>query len=118
MRAKRIIGALAFTVAVVSAFAAHAQQSADPRVADLVRSGKLRVALGLGSPALAMKDANTGEVRGPALDLAQALAKKIGVKLEPVEYPRPGAILAGLNNNHIDLPFLLSLPTTLTNAPF
>src|SRR5215813_6606114 len=77
--------ALAFTVAVVGALAGNAQQSADPRVADLVQSGKLRVALGLGSPVLAMKDANTGQVRGPALDLAQALAKKIGVKLEPVD---------------------------------
>ena len=79
---------LAFAVAVVSASAAHAQQTTDPRVADLVQSGKLSVALGLGSPALAMKDANTGEVRGPALDLAQALADRIGVKLEPVEYPK------------------------------
>src|SRR5262245_47776042 len=99
MRDKRIIGALAFTVAVVSASAAHAQQSADPRVADLVQSGKLRVALGLGSPALAMKDASTGEVRGPALDLAQALAKKIGVQLEPVENSRPGDILPGVKDN-------------------
>src|SRR5262245_26520794 len=118
MRAKRIIGALAFTVAVVSAFAAHAQQSADPRVADLVQSGKLRVALGLGSPALAMKDANTGEVRGPALDLAQALAKRIGVKLEPLEYPRPGAILAGVKNNEWDVTFLVADPARLAEADF
>lgn len=118
MRAKRTIGALAFTVAVVSAFAAHAQQSADPRVADLVQSGKLRVALGLGSPALAMKDANTGEVRGPALDLAHALAKRIGVKLEPVEYPRPGAILAGVKNNEWDVTFLVADPARLAEADF
>jgi polar amino acid transport system substrate-binding protein len=118
MRAKRIIGALAFTVAVVSAIVAHAQQSADPRVADLVQSGKLRVALGLGSPALVMKDANTGEVRGPALDLAHALAKKIGVKLEPVEYPRPGAILAGVKNNEWDVTFLVADPARSAEADF
>ena len=110
MRAKPLIGALAFTVAVVGALAGNAQQSADPRVADLVQSGKLRVALGLGSPVLAMKDANTGQVRGPALDLAQALAKKIGVKLEPVEYPRPGAILAGVKSNEWDVTFLVADP--------
>jgi ABC-type amino acid transport substrate-binding protein len=56
--------------------AVHAQRSTDPRIADLIQSGRLRVALGLGSPELAMKDANTGEVRGPALDLARALAEK------------------------------------------
>ena len=118
MRAKRTIGALVFTVAVVNASAAYAQQPADPRVADLVQSGKLRVALGLGSPVLAMKDANTGEVRGPALDLAQALAKKIGVKLEPVEYPRPGAILAGVKNNEWDVTFLVADPARLAEADF
>ena len=73
---KRIIGALAFVAVVSSALAVHAQQSTDPRVADLVQSGKLRVGIGLGSPALAMKNPNTGEVRGPALDLSLALAKK------------------------------------------
>ena len=59
MTAKHVIAALTFTVAVVSALAADAQQSSDPRVADLVQSGKLRVALGLGAPTLAMKDTNT-----------------------------------------------------------
>jgi polar amino acid transport system substrate-binding protein len=118
MTSKRIIGALLFAVVVVSAFAAHAQQSTDPRVADLVQSGKLRVALGLGAPPLAMKDPNTGEIRGPALDLARALAKKIGVRLEPVEYPRPGAVLAGVNNNEWDVTFLVADPARLAEADF
>jgi hypothetical protein len=50
----------------LSALAARAEQAPDPRVADLVQSGKLRIALGLGSPALALKDPKSGEVRGPA----------------------------------------------------
>jgi polar amino acid transport system substrate-binding protein len=65
-----------------------------------------------------MKDANTGQVRGPALDLAQALAKKIGVKLEPVEYPRPGAILAGLKSNEWDVTFLVADPARSADADF
>src|SRR5262245_4462224 len=112
----RIIGALAFTI--VSALAAHAQQSIDPRVADLIQSGKLRVAFGLGAPPLAMKDQNTGEIRGPAVDLARALARKIGVSLEPVEYPRPGAVLAGLKNNEWDVTFLVADPARLADADF
>jgi polar amino acid transport system substrate-binding protein len=118
MTANRVIGALAFAVVVGSALAAHAQQSTDPRVADLIQSGKLRVALGLGAPPLAMKDPNGGEVRGPALDLARALAKKIGVKLEPVEYPRPGAILAGVKNNEWDVTFLVADPARSEDADF
>jgi polar amino acid transport system substrate-binding protein len=118
MTTAKHIGALAFAVVVVCALAAHAQQSTDPRVADLIQSGKLRVALGLGAPPLAVKDPNTGEVRGPALDLARALAKKIGVKLEPVEYPRPGAILAGIKNNEWDVTFLVADPARLVDAEF
>ena len=72
---KRILAPLVVVAFVVGVLAAHAQQSSDPRIADLVQSGKLRVALGLGSPVLAMKNPNTDEVRGPALDLASALAK-------------------------------------------
>jgi ABC-type amino acid transport substrate-binding protein len=115
---RRIVGVLAFTAVVFSAVAAHAQRSTDPRVSDLVRSGMVRVAVGLGSPVLAMKDPKTGEVRGPALDLALALAKKIGVELEIVEYPRPGAILAGVKNNEWDVTFLVADPARSADADF
>jgi polar amino acid transport system substrate-binding protein len=73
---------------------------------------------GFGAPPLAMKDPNTGEIRGPALDLARALAKKIGVRLEPVEYPRPGAVLAGVKNNEWDVTFLVADPARLAEADF
>ena len=55
MKAKRIIRALAITGAIVSALTAHAQQSADPRVADLVQSGKLRVGTWLGQSCIGDK---------------------------------------------------------------
>jgi polar amino acid transport system substrate-binding protein len=88
----------------------HAQAQADPRVMDLVQSGKVRVALGLGSPALAMKSPTTGEVRGPALDLGRALAARIGVQLEPVEFPRPGAIIEDMRTKPWDAAFLVISP--------
>lgn len=50
----------------------YAQQATDPRVADLIRAGRVRVGLGLGTLLLATKDPVTSEVRGPALDLARA----------------------------------------------
>ena len=85
----------------------YAQQAPDPRVADLVKAGKLRVGLGLGSAALALKDPATGEVRGPALDLARALAERIGVGVQAVQYPKPGAILEGARTNAWDVAFLI-----------
>jgi hypothetical protein len=46
-----------------------AQRSADPRVADLVQSGILRIGLGLGSSTTATKNPASGEVKGIALEL-------------------------------------------------
>ena len=70
---------------MASAAIAEAQQPPDPRVADLVRAGRVRVGLAL-LPTFATKDPVTGELRGVAIDLARALAARLGVELLPVEY--------------------------------
>lgn len=57
-------------------------------------------------------------IRSRSSILARALAKKIGVQLEPVEYPRPGAILAGVKNNEWDVTFLVADPARLADADF
>src|SRR5580704_6824061 len=84
-----------------------AQNSPDPRVADLVQSGMLRIGIGLGSSTTATRDPATGEVKGIALELGRALAARMGVKLVPVEYPRPGAVIDGLRSNAWDVSVLL-----------
>ena len=94
------------------------QHTSDPRVADIIEVGKLRVALGLGSPVLAMKNPTTGEVQGPALDLGRELAAKIGVSLQPVEYPRLGAVYEGLRQNEWDVTFLAEDPDRAADADF
>ncbi len=38
----------------------------------------------------------TGEAKGPALELGHALAARIGIQFVSVEYPRPGAVIDGL----------------------
>jgi polar amino acid transport system substrate-binding protein len=89
----------------------HAQQpTTDPRVADIVRAGNLRVGLGLGVLMQAVKNPTTGELRGAALELSRALTARIGVRLVTVEYPRPGAVLDGLRTNAWDVSFLVVDP--------
>jgi len=83
----------------------HAQQAADPRIAEFVKAGKLRAAFGM-NPTIAAKDAASGQLRGPALTLAQALAKRMNVDLVPVEYPSPGSVLPGLETKAWDVTFL------------
>lgn len=87
-----------------------AQQSPDPRVADLAHSGALRIGVGLGSLTTAIKNPATGEVKGPALELGRALAARIGIQSVSVEYPRPGAVIDGLRANAWDVSILIVDP--------
>jgi polar amino acid transport system substrate-binding protein len=87
-----------------------AQQASDPRIADITRAGELRVGIGLGVLMQAIKNPATGELRGAALELAMALAARMGVKLVLVEYPRPGAVMEGLRTNAWDVAFLVFDP--------
>lgn len=96
----------------------NAQQAPDPRVADLVRAGRVRVGIGLGSAPVAIKDPATGEVRGPAVDVGRALATRIGVEFALVEYPRPGAVMDGLGTNAWDVAPLAIDPARAAVADF
>lgn len=115
---KRLRVSLIMVALMASAAIAEAQQAPDPRVADLVRAGRVRVGLGLGSLPLATKDPVTGEVRGPALDLARALAARIGIELQSVEYPRPGAVMEGVRTNAWDVAFLVITPDRAAEVDF
>jgi len=84
----------------------HAQPSPDPRVADLVQAGKIRVGLGVVAPHWAVKDPVTGELRGVAVDISRALAARLGIELELVEYRSPSRVPEGLKTNAWDVGFL------------
>ena len=114
---RKFIAALAGT-ALPWSLLARAQQVSDPRVSDLVRNGKLRVGIGLANRGSAIKDPATGELLGVAADLARALAARIGIELQPVEYPRPGAVLDGAPTNAWDVAFLVIDPARSAVADF
>ena len=113
-----LILALGIGLGATETHTAYAQQLKDPRVADLVRTGKLRVGIGLGSPSGAMKNPATGELRGLAVDLGRALAMRIGVDFVAIEYPRPGAILEGVQTNAWDVAFLVVDPERAKEVDF
>ena len=111
--------AISFGAAIISSpFAISAAWSLpDARVADLVKSGKIRAGLAV-APIMATKETTTGELRGVAVDLARELAAQIGVELEQVVYARPGAVMAGLKSNAWDLAFLGIDPSRAAEADF
>jgi len=83
---------------------ANAQQVPDPRVADLVRAGKIRVAL---FPPEYTKDPVTGELRGGVfMEIARAFAARLGVEALLVEYPTPPKVVECLMAGTCDVGFV------------
>ena len=91
----------ALVVLVVSASAAFTQSSQEERQA-LAPTGKLRGAFLL-SPIYATKDSATGELKGVAIDLGQALARRIGVPFEPVNYASVPEVIGGAKTGAWDV---------------
>jgi polar amino acid transport system substrate-binding protein len=114
----RIVLVAILALALAGSGTSFAQQSPDPRVADLAQSGALRVGLGLGSSTTATREPVTGAVKGPALELGRALAARIGIRFVPVEYPRPGAVIDGLRADAWDISILIVDPVRAEQVDF
>lgn len=82
---------------------ADAQQVPDPRVADLIPAAKVRVGL---FPPQYTKDPVTGELRSVWVEIARALAARIGVQVVLLEHPTPPQVVDGLKANACDVVFL------------
>jgi len=84
---------------------------ADDAVAkrELAPTGKLRAAIAVGpTPGVffAVKDGATGQHRGATVELASALARKLGVPIELVPYANSGEIVAAVNSSAWDVTFV------------
>ena len=55
-------------------------------------------------------------MQGMAVDLARALAARVGVALDVVEYPRPGAVFDGAQTDAWDVTFLVVDPQRTAEA--
>ncbi len=100
---------------LAAATAADPQQISDPRVADLVRTGRLRVGV---FPPQYTKNPATGEIGGMQIDLARALAARLGIAVLPVEYPTPAEVVEGLKVGACDLAFLVVDPLRAAAVDF
>src|SRR5437588_2090954 len=98
---------LIFTFTAILASLAEAQQISDPRVADLVQAGKIRV----GIHSFYRKDPRTGELRAVStgiifLDFARILGARIGVEVLPVWHPTIPEMLTCLTAGECDVGFM------------
>ena len=98
---------LIVSFALVSMNLAGAQQVRDPRVADLVQAGKIRV----GIHSFYSKDPRTGELEAVStgiifLDIARILGARIGVEVLPVWHPGVPEMLACVTAGACDVGFM------------
>jgi len=84
----------------------------------LTPTGKLRVAINLGNPALAKRDAASGQVSGITLDLGRALASRLEADFVPVLYPDAGALLDAAKAGAWDLGFVAIDPARADTLEF
>jgi polar amino acid transport system substrate-binding protein len=97
-----------------------AEQAADRRVADLVRTGKLRVALFLPQYT---KDPVTGEIHGHLLgtvivQIAHALAARLGVEVQLVGYLTPPTVVECIKAGACDVGLLGINPSRAAEVGF
>lgn len=95
-------------------------QPADPRVADLVQSGKIRLALFLpqyvNDPASgALRGVGTGVI---AMEFARALAAQLGIAVALIALPTPTKAVEALMHGGCDVTFLGIEPTRATEVDF
>jgi polar amino acid transport system substrate-binding protein len=98
-----------------SAAATGPQQMADPRVADLVQTGRICVAL---FPPQYTKNPATGEIGGMQIDLARTLAARLGIEVLPVEYATPAEVVEALKAGACDVAFLVVDPVRAAAVDF
>jgi polar amino acid transport system substrate-binding protein len=87
---------------------AEAQQISDPRVADLVQAGKIRVGV---HSVMYAKDSQTGEPKAASvgiilLDIARALGARIGAEILLVGHPTIPEMLTCLTTGACDMGFM------------
>jgi polar amino acid transport system substrate-binding protein len=105
-RMKRLLLTVTFTAILASL--AGAQQVPDPRVADVVRAGKIRVGM---HSVMYTKDSRTGELKAAStgiilLDIARTLGARIGVEVLPVGHPTIPEMLKCLTADACDIGFM------------
>jgi polar amino acid transport system substrate-binding protein len=71
----------------------------------LAPSGKIKASINLGNPILANKDPQSGLPTGVSVDLAKALAKKLGLELELVVFDSAGESVQAVKEERADFGF-------------
>lgn len=85
---------------------------------DIAPGGTLRAVYLGGNPAQAMRDAKTGEIVGPAADLARDLARRIGMPFELRPIQSPPQVIEEVAAGRADIGFVAYEPSRAGTVEF
>ena len=85
---------------------------------ELAPTGKLRVGLNMSNALLTATDAATGKPKGIAADLGRELGKRLGVPVELVPFPNPGAVADAAKAGVWDVGFIGAEPQRANEIDF
>ena len=106
-------------LALVAAACAGPSARPDAEVRQaLAPSGKLRVGVYAGSPTSMIRDPVRGEANGVSYGLGKALAARLGVPFEAVEYPRVAAVVDALKSGAADFTVTNATPARMKDVDF
>jgi polar amino acid transport system substrate-binding protein len=90
--------------------------AADPRMADIVKAGKLRIGV---FPSFQFSRGAAGEPRGLAPDIANVMSKRLGIaEVVVVEHPTPPQAIVCVRSGDCDMAFMLIDPTRAAEINF
>ena len=84
----------------------------------LAPSGRLRVGVYPGSPTSWVKNPQTGESAGVALELGRLMAQQLGVPVQVVEFARVAEIIEALKAGQVDMTFTNATPARARDVDF
>jgi polar amino acid transport system substrate-binding protein len=81
-------------------------------------AGKLRVGINMSNFLLTAKDPASGEPKGVAVDLGRELGRRLGLPVEILPYPNPGALADAAKSGAWDVGFLGAEPQRAQEIDF
>jgi polar amino acid transport system substrate-binding protein len=85
---------------------------------ELAPTGKLRVGLNMSNFLLTATDAATGKPKGLAADMGMELGRRLGVPVELVPFPNPGAVADAAKSGVWDVGFIGAEPQRANEIDF
>jgi polar amino acid transport system substrate-binding protein len=84
----------------------------------LAPKGVLRAGVFPGSPLSMALDRNTGETHGLCIDLGTELAKRLGVRFEPINYQRIAEVIEAMKAGNVDFTVSNATPARSAHVTF